>query len=84
MARMFVMSDNLAVRVEVESTDGGETFYACRIGCGVDLVRDTGDRFSLADTQHVAEVHADGCTRCADSDCRNTDKHDAGHRCRKN
>lgn len=40
-------------------------------------------RFNLNDAIEEAGQHADQCTRCADADCRNDSRHDAGHRCRK-
>jgi hypothetical protein len=88
MARLFVMSDNLAATVEIRRTDEGDCAVFC-IGCsagsddGVDLVADTHERFNLEDAEQVAALHADRCKRCADPDCRTEGRHDAGHRCRK-
>lgn len=92
MARLFVFSDNLAARVELTTyDDGGEEAYAAicagcnrtRVGTGDDLLADTHERWTLADAEQVATLHADGCTRCADPECHAIGRHDAGHRCRK-
>lgn len=92
MARLFVTSDNLAVRVELIQDDVEGYWRAYCAGCtpgydrydsGPDLLRDSRARFNLADAEDEAAAHADRCRRCADPDCRNGERHDAGHRCRK-
>lgn len=94
MARLFVMSDNLATRVELIQDDTmsaeGEWVAICP-GCATgrgldadDLLRGERARFNLEDAiEEIAAPHADRCTRCADPDCRTEGRHDAGHRCRK-
>lgn len=93
MARLFVTSDNLAVRIELmaDDTDREGAWVAICVGCatgrGLDadnLLRDEPTRLNLADAlEEVVEPHADRCIRCADTDCRTDGRHDAGHRCRK-
>ena len=99
MARLFVTSDNLAVRIELMRDDemDGEGNYidspwiaicvGCVTGRGLDadnLLRDERARFNLEDAiEEIVSPHADHCTRCADPDCRTDGRHDAGHRCRK-
>ena len=90
MARMFVMSDNLAARVELIQDPATGEYTAFCVGCPThrdahadDLLHDTSERFSLADAERVAAIHADDCRYCADSDCRTDGAHLAGHRCRK-
>lgn len=88
MARTFVFSDNLAARVEIVQDPLTGFFAAYCGGCGrggyvTNLVDDCHERFCMEDTQQVAELHADRCQRCADPECRNTARHDSGHRCRK-
>ena len=82
MARTFVYSDNLTSRVEILTDDIGDRHAICA-GCLVDLIEGTSEGYSYEDTQQAAGRHVDQCTRCADPDCRNDTKHDAGHRCRK-
>lgn len=82
MARLFVTSDNLAVRVEITDMTGMGYYEAKCIGCGRDVLAER-ESFNLSDAIASAEIHADRCTRCADPDCRTDGRHDAGHRCRK-
>jgi sulfur relay (sulfurtransferase) complex TusBCD TusD component (DsrE family) len=92
MARLFVTNDNQTARVEIMPDDDNEGAYVAicvghATGRGLDhdnLVHDTHEMWSLADTIEVASIHVDACTRCADADCRTDAHHDAGHRCRKN
>lgn len=93
MARLFVTSDNLAVRIELmrDDADPEGAWVAICAGCvsgrGLDadnLLRDERARFNLEDAiEEIVSPHADRCTRCADPDCRTDGRHDAGHRCRK-
>jgi hypothetical protein len=83
MSRLFVMNDNLTTRIEIGDPSGDGEHYAACVGCGVDLVQGDRERFNLEDTLEVAGIHADRCKRCADPECRNPVRHDAGHRCRK-
>jgi hypothetical protein len=93
MARLFVTSDNLATRIELISDDVEGNWRAYCAGCtpaydrydsGADLLRGERARFNLEDAiEEVVMPHADRCTRCADSGCRNDTRHDSGHRCRK-
>lgn len=90
MARLFVMSDNLAVTVEIRrNNEDGACAVIC-LGCsagtvdGLDMVAGSRERWNLEDAEQVAAIHADRCRRCAATDCRTEGRHDAGHRCRKN
>lgn len=82
MARLFVTSDNLAVRVEIEDATGEGDYTAICVGCNFDVLIGS-QAFTLPDVIAEAEIHADRCARCADTDCRTDGRHDAGHRCRK-
>lgn len=87
MARTFVFSDNLTAQVEIIQDLETGYFAAYCAGCCrgrevADLTEGT-NTVSMEDAQQIAENHADQCTRCADEACRNTARHDAGHRCRK-
>lgn len=84
MARVFVFSDNLANRVEIEANPLDGTFSAYCYGCSnlVDLVGGTHEGASLEDTEQVAEIHVDSCDRCAKDSCTAPRPHDLGHRCR--
>lgn len=90
MARLFVYSNNLASRVELELSELEEGAWTARCsGCSraagsdPDLLAGERERFNLNDAIEAARMHADGCMRCADTECRNALRHDAGHRCRK-
>lgn len=89
MARVFVFNNNLTARVEIVQDAYGTTHAYC-IGCVTgrdarndDLLDGTHERYVFEDAIEVAGIHADGCTRCADPDCRTEGRHDAGHRCRR-
>ena len=83
MARLFVYSDNLTARVEIDDPSGEGEYHAACVGCGIDVVRDSRERFHFEDAVQAAAIHVDACKRCADPDCRTMGRHDAGHRCRK-
>jgi hypothetical protein len=85
MARVFVMSDDLTRRVEIKADEyDGASFAAICAGHPTDnLVHDTHEMWSLADTIDVAMTHVDSCTRCADPRCQTPGPHDASDRCRK-
>lgn len=84
MARTFVYSDNLAVRVEIGNDEhDGASYTAICAGHPGDLVLDTHEMWSFEDACQVAEQHAESCRKCADDACRTPRPHDAGHRCRK-
>jgi hypothetical protein len=65
MARIFVMSNDLTRRVEIMPDDyDGASFVAICAGHPNDnLVHDTHEMWSLADTIEVALTHVDHCAR---------------------
>lgn len=90
MARVFVYSENLTSRVEIETDPVDGTRRAFCLGCtngrrtaAADLLDGTSDSCTMEDAIEAAGHHADCCKRCAEQLCRTPGIHDAGYRCRK-
>lgn len=92
MARIFVMSDNLAAKVEVFDDPLTGKYAALCAGCnrGLSATDSTdlldgergADHFEDA-IEETAYPHADRCQNCADDACMIPTRHVRGHRCRK-
>jgi len=68
MARTFIHSDDMAVRIELHAhndSDGDVFYTADCAGCGRDILADARERFNDADSLAEAERHADYCPRSA-------------------
>lgn len=61
MARIFVASDDLQVRIEIDDLALEAAYSAVCESCGQDVLADARERFHFEDAMQVAEIHADRC-----------------------